>query len=135
MVTNTSSLELDCPEVFNAYFKCFYLKNKERFMNKYLFLLLLSHSLVMADVNEFIEPRFEGLRVDRCLSWGIDCDEPAAYNWCLEKGFAKAVYWELDHNVGTREPTKMLSSKQICNKPGCDAFKTIVCYKSSSQEQ
>lgn len=100
-------------------------------MKKSIFLLLLVCSYTIADVSEFIEPRFEGLRVDRCLSWAKDCDEPAAYNWCLGKGYAKAVYWELDHNVGSREPTKMLSSKQICNKSVCDAFKTIVCYKSS----
>lgn len=100
-------------------------------MKKYLFLLLLLSSFTAAEVNEFIEPRIEGLRVDRCLSWAKDCDEPAAYNWCLGKGFAKAIYWELEHNVGSREPTKMLSSKQICNKSVCDAFKTIVCYKSS----
>ncbi len=93
-------------------------------------LLPLSCS-VMADVKEYIEPRVEGLRMDRCLTWAKDCDAPAAYNWCLEKGYAKAIYWELDNNIGKEQPTKMIKSKKICNNPGCDAFKTIVCYKNT----
>jgi len=84
-----------------------------------------------SEVREFKEPRVEGLRMDRCLTWGEECDEPAAYSWCLEKGYSKAIYWELESNVGQRQPTKMLKSKQICNNSGCDAMKVIVCYKSS----
>lgn len=84
----------------------------------------------LASVEEYKEPRTEGLRLDRCLTWGKECDEPAAYRWCFEKGYSKAIYWELEHNIGVSQPTKMLSSKQICNKPGCDAFKVIVCYKN-----
>jgi hypothetical protein len=97
----------------------------------YITLLALLTFQVSADVKEYFKPRIEGLRVDRCLTWAKDCDEPAAYSWCLEKGYTKAVYWEIEGNIGQSQPTKMLKSKQICDKPNCDAFKTIVCYKNS----
>ena len=83
-----------------------------------------------SELKEFKEPRVEGLRMDRCLTWGEECDEPAAYKWCLDKGFSKAIYWELENNIGRTQPTKMLKSKEICNKSVCDAMKLIVCYKS-----
>ena len=95
-----------------------------------LFLTLISAS-VAADVREFKEPRVEGLRMDRCLSWGEECNEPAAYSWCLENGYTKAIYWEIEDNIGKAQLTKMLKSKAICNKQQCDAFKVIVCYKNA----
>ena len=99
---------------------------------KYLLLSLMAISChVSAVVEEYLNPRIEGLRMDRCLSWGKDCDEPAAYQWCLRKGYSKAIYWEHDNNIGKGQPTKMLTSKEICDKPGCDAFKTIVCYRNT----
>lgn len=84
-----------------------------------------------SEVAEYTEPRVEGLRMDRCLTWGKACDKQAANHWCIQNRFTKAIYWEIEHNIAEREPTKMLESKQICNHEGCDAFRTIVCYKSS----
>jgi hypothetical protein len=101
------------------------------FRNVILCALLFFSAFASSDVSEYIEPRVEGLRMDRCLTWGKGCDEPAAYKWCLKKGYSKAIYWEIEGNVGQNQPTKMLKSKAICNKPGCDAFKTIVCYKNT----
>lgn len=101
-----------------------------KFRNYTLLLLILMSAGVAADVQEFKEPRVEGLRMDRCLSWGSECNEPAAYSWCLEKGYTKAIYWEIQDNIGKTQPTKMLKSKAICNKSQCDAFKTIVCYSN-----
>lgn len=95
-----------------------------------LSILLALSFQVSSQVKEFKEPRVEGLRMDRCLTWGNECDEPAAYKWCLEKGFSKAIYWEIDNNIGQKQPTKMLKSKEICNKPDCDGMKLIVCYKN-----
>ena len=92
--------------------------------------LLILSLQAASEVKEFKEPKVEGLRMDRCLTWAEECDEPAAYKWCLEKGFSKAIYWELENNIGRTQPTKMLKSKQICNKSVCDAMKVIVCYKS-----
>ena len=101
---------------------------------KILKLILISSTLisyqVSAKVEEFIEPRVEGLRMDICLSWGDrdTCKKPAAYEWCLQKGYTKAIHWEIETNIGKESPTKLLSSKEICAKKKCDAFKVIVCY-------
>jgi len=94
-----------------------------------LFFLLTLSSLSFAKVSQFDEPRIRGLRMDRCLSWGEECNEPAAYQWCLEKGYSKAIYWQIESNVADKQPTRMLESDQICNKKRCDAFKLIVCYR------
>jgi hypothetical protein len=91
--------------------------------------LLTLSNMTHAKVSQFDEPRIRGLRMDRCLSWGEECNEPAAYQWCLESGYTKAIYWEIENNIANRQPTRMLSSNQVCDKKNCDAFKLIVCYK------
>lgn len=95
------------------------------------FILLTLSNISRANVEEYIEPRIEGLRVDICLTWGANCHKPAADQWCRDKSYEKAVYWEISENIGREQPTKMLHSKKICNKEFCDAFKTIVCYSES----
>ena len=94
-------------------------------------LLLTISTQAAAEVLEYKEPRLEGLRMDRCLTWGEGCGEPAAYKWCLEKGFSKAIYWEVENGIGHKQPTKMLKSKEICNQSVCDAMKLIVCFKNT----
>ncbi len=93
-----------------------------------LSLLISCHAA--AKVEEFIEPRVEGLRMDVCLSWSKkgSCGKSAAHEWCLQKGYTQVIHWEVDSNVGIKIPTKLLLSKEICNKETCDAFKVIVCY-------
>ncbi len=91
--------------------------------------ILFCPLLAMASVQEFIEPRVEGLRMDACLYWGEDCKQKAADYFCLKNDFSKSIHWRLDIGIGEKEPTKMLVSKKICASDRCSAFSTIVCYK------
>lgn len=92
-------------------------------------MLILFSPLSFSKVEEFIEPRVEGLKMDRCLTWGKTCGKPAANEWCIQHNYTKSIYWEFSSNIDKKQPTKMLLSKGICNAQSCDSFKTIVCYK------
>lgn len=94
-----------------------------------LFLVLLFSQATLAEVEQFYEPRIDGLRMDRCLTFAKGCNEPAANRWCFQEGYEKAIYWELLDNVGDKYPTKTISSKAICNNKSCDSFQFIVCYR------
>ena len=97
---------------------------------RFLFMVLILFSQYsLSKVEEFVEPRVEGLRMDRCLTWAKQCDKPAANEWCIQHNYTKSIYWEISNNIAEKQPTKMLLSKGICNAPSCDAFKTIVCYQ------
>jgi hypothetical protein len=101
----------------------------EKTLRIIILLLLIVSSALHAEVKEFEPPRIEGLRLDSCLSWGKDCKEPAAHQFCIMNGFNKSIHFEIEENIGKYQPTKMLDSRKICNKEFCDAFKTIFCYK------
>ena len=95
-----------------------------------LFIASMLSGNALAQVKEFIEPRTNGLRMDRCLNWGKQCNQTAANEWCLQNGFNEAIHWKIDHNIAKQQPTRMLNSQKICASKSCDGFKVIVCYES-----
>ncbi len=99
----------------------------------WLTFLLLSHLswFATADVEEYLTPQIDGVRLDWCLSYGVDCGEEVAYKWCIENNYSKPLYWEIDKDIGVNEPTSTLNSRESCYKDACDGFKTIVCYRSA----
>ena len=102
-----------------------------QFLFKLTFLISISFS-AQSDVEEFIQPTIDGIRVDWCLTWGKDCGEPVAYKWCINHGYSKPIYFEVERSIGLTSPTTMLSSRDTCYKEYCGGFRTIVCYKSAN---
>jgi len=97
-----------------------------------LLLTLSSMSFnAFSDVEEFIRPSIDGVRLDWCLSYGADCGEEVAYKWCIEYNYSKPLYWEIDKNIGLNEPTTTINTRETCYKDSCDGFRTIICYRSS----
>ena len=86
---------------------------------------------VFSDVEEYVQPRIDGIRLDWCLNYGSDCGEEVAYKWCIVNNYSKPIYWEIDKNIGIYEPTSTLNSRESCFESSCDGFKTIVCYSST----
>ena len=39
----------------------------------------------------FREPKIDGTRVDWCLSWGTDCGQPAANEFCRRPGLQESA--------------------------------------------
>lgn len=71
----------------------------------------------------FVRPKLNGYWVDRCLSWGAQCNQPAADEFCRRKGYARAS----DFSWAGMSPTRILSSGQVCNLPICGGFTQVVC--------
>ncbi len=66
-------------------------------------------------------------RLNHCLNWQSDCGEPAATAWCRARGFAKALEWTIDENIGAIFPTVIFGNQEVCAQAGCDGFKKITC--------
>ena len=99
-----------------------------KFITQTLFLFSLSFQ-ALSDVEEFIQPHIDGMRLDWCLSYSADCGEQVAYKWCINHGFNKPIYWLMDKNIGEQSPTITLNSRESCYKKTCSSFQTIICYK------
>jgi outer membrane protein assembly factor BamD (BamD/ComL family) len=76
----------------------------------------------------FLNPMFEGYRLDWCYSPGTNCGEAAATEWCHRQGYAELVSFKQAIGVGRRGiNTKVISSGYICSGNDCDSFQSITC--------
>ena len=92
------------------------------------FLFTASFS-AFSDVEEFIQPQIDGMRLDWCLTRGADCGETVAYKWCISHGYSKPIFWEKARDIGELTPTTMLNSRDTCYTNNCDGIHTIICYR------
>jgi hypothetical protein len=72
----------------------------------------------------FINPTINGVRVDRCWHYGIECDERAATEWCRSKGLARATEWKWEYvpdTVGQSDGRRCPASV------ACGGFSKISC--------
>ena len=72
----------------------------------------------------FFNPKIGGVRLDWCRVWANQCGGPAATEYCQGKGYNLAVSWKKDNNIGY---SRIITTGQICNQPGCDGFKRVRC--------
>ena len=71
----------------------------------------------------FDRPVLAGRPLDHCMSYGRNCDKPAADEFCRRNGLQKAVEWHVDRSQYTS-----IFSGEKCDPPAkCDAFTFIVC--------
>jgi hypothetical protein len=70
----------------------------------------------------FVNPTFKGQRIDHCLDYARECDDPAALAWCQRYGYTRTMKWEWLNTA--RSIT--LGDQKTCNGT-CGAFTTIVC--------
>ena len=75
---------------------------------------------------KFVNPKYNGLRLDWCYSWGAQCGAYAAKFFCKTKGYPLLKAWGKAENIGK---TRVISTNQVCNDPGCDGFTSITCGK------
>lgn len=78
----------------------------------------------------FNKPIVNGYRLDWCFRYGAECGRKVADVWCHKKmgkldGYAKK--WQQDPNIGASTHTKIISTTELCKKPGCDGFAWIEC--------
>ncbi len=85
-------------------------------------------NLNAGDTVSFSNPKVNGVALDWCKTWATDCGKPAADYFCQSNGYAKAVLFKKENNIGY---TKILKTGRLCNKDFCDSFKVITCKKSN----
>ena len=99
---------------------------------RYVVLAFLSGSLLVVqgplakaqDPQVFENPTLQGMRIDRCLTWATNCDEPAASVFCRYQGYSRAVDWQWEY----ASPTLVQGDGQICDVANaCGAFTQISC--------
>ena len=73
---------------------------------------------------DFREPRINGYRLDACYSWGKECGQPTADEFCRRQGFKSALRFEVVRGV---KPTQVISSGEMCTVPACAGFLYITC--------
>lgn len=69
-------------------------------------------------------PKVGKYPLDYCKRWGKDCGKPAADAYCRNKGYRRALTYHVKKNT---PPTRVISSGQVCNAPGCDRIDYLVC--------
>jgi hypothetical protein len=72
------------------------------------------------------DPTIGGNGVDACLTWGADCGQPAADEWCRRQGRGPAVY----HHIERGPPTQTLRDGKGCSESFCARLTKVVCAAS-----
>jgi hypothetical protein len=75
----------------------------------------------------FENPSVNGLRLDVCLHWGVECGAPAANAFCRSKGYSSARSFEIAYDIGAGSPTLVLGDGRVCSETACDGFSVIAC--------
>ncbi|HEX7108117.1 MAG TPA: hypothetical protein VF224_02660 [Aestuariivirga sp.] len=79
------------------------------------------------DMQGYNKPKFNGMRLDLCVDWGVGCGLPAAKKYCQMKGWATAHSYVVANNIGAYAPTRLIGTSAVCDQDFCDGFKRIVC--------
>jgi hypothetical protein len=88
-----------------------------------LVILFLSTPASAAEAR-YKNPKIGGYALDYCKKWGKECGKPAADAYCRKKGYRQALKYSVKKDT---PPTKVISSDQVCQAPGCDRIDYVVC--------
>ena len=80
-----------------------------------------------ADIQVYVKPKFNGMRLDLCVDWGAGCGQPAAEKFCQSKGWATVQNYTIAHDIGAYAPTRLIGTGAVCDQNFCDGFKAITC--------
>jgi hypothetical protein len=58
---------------------------------------------------------------------GHDCGKIVADNYCHMRGYAKALDFAMEPDIGHKTPLRLLDSALTCEKAFCDGFEYIAC--------
>jgi hypothetical protein len=80
--------------------------------------------------NRFDKPMWNGEQLDGCLYWADKCGQPAADQFCKQKGYSSAGNgaWGIESHA---KKTRVIMTNKLCetgkNNPNCGAFTFIEC--------
>jgi hypothetical protein len=82
-----------------------------------------------SDVRRFQPPMANGLTVDNCATWGENCGQPGADQFCRTQGYARAAAWDLNRPGRTW----VIGSNRVCDGGGCVGFSYVDCTGRTAQ--
>lgn len=68
-------------------------------------------------------PRVAGHIVDWCQTWGRNCGNGGAHQFCRTRGHSGAIRWRT-YNPGS---TWVIGSRRVCRGGNCRGFRQVVC--------
>lgn len=78
---------------------------------------------VQYGAERFDYPSRHGAVLDWCASWATDCGWGGAHQFCEQRGFRRAVSWD----IFAPGRTWVVGSRQMCEGAGCKGFSYVVC--------
>jgi hypothetical protein len=75
----------------------------------------------------YMQPMYNGSRLDLCVNWGEGCGAAAAKKFCQAEGWATASEYTVAHNIGASTPTRLIGTGAVCDQGFCDGFEAITC--------
>ena len=75
----------------------------------------------------YLEPKFNGNRLDLCVDWATGCGAPAAKKFCQAEGWATASDYTVANDIGASTPTRLIGTGAVCDQGYCDGFQAITC--------
>ena len=83
--------------------------------------------LGQANATAFVNPTYNGYRLDWCRIFENDCGAPAADAFCKSQGFSGVRAFEFQGGMDV--PTMTVSQNSVCDPKwhGCDSFASISC--------
>lgn len=89
-------------------------------------------SSAFAESKIFENPRYKSLALDWCRGSTVGCGKPAADVWCTKQGYESATKFSMAEDVG--EPTRSVSTNEICDADYCDSFAKITCQRADAYD-
>jgi hypothetical protein len=93
-----------------------------------LLLALLWASTADAEQRRFVQPRVNGLIVDRCSPWGSNCGQGGADAFCRQQGYDRAAAWDLVRPGRTW----VLGTERACVGRDCEGFRYVDCARHNT---
>jgi hypothetical protein len=74
----------------------------------------------------FVNPAARDIRLDVCLTYGRDCGQPVADEFCRQSGMGSPIAFYPDPVPG-HSPTRTIGSGEECRGTHCTGFQMIIC--------
>jgi hypothetical protein len=78
------------------------------------------------------KPTLDGLRLDWCYDWAVNCGAPAANAYCGRLGYrSDTAGFAIDNDIGlTGISTRLIGTGAVCDQGFCDGFSYVSCRKN-----
>ena len=101
----------------------------------FVVIFILPDSAAFGAAKKYINPTFNGARLDWCYAWSTGCGKQAADAFCKSKGFDNSTGFSMAADIGASTPTRLISTGAVCDQNFCDGFTFIDCVSAAPMQQ